>query len=150
MNFRQQRYRAFPLFFCIGRMRCYLGAVPQPSLLQRSPVRTSSFFPSFPTSLPKRCNFVTRIYRLRGFFLANRTRYGFFGLLGPFAAVLGPTSSCGKPVKALDFAGLFLVSTSETSSAGLRKREVIEGTTGIEPVTFSLGITYFGTMARRK
>jgi len=74
----------------------------------------------------------------------------FFGLLGPFAAVLGPTSSCGKPVKALDFAGLFLVSTSETSSAGLRKREVIEGTTGIEPVTSSLGITYFRTMARRK
>jgi hypothetical protein len=80
----------------------------------------------------------------------DRTRYGFFGLLGPFAAVLGPTSSCGKPVKALDFAGLFLVSTSETSSARLRKREVIDGTTGIEPVTSSLGITYFQTMARRK
>ncbi len=149
MNFRQQRYRAFPLFFRIGRMRCYLGAVPQPSLLQRSPCRTSSFFPSFPTSLPKRCNFVTRIYWLRGFFLADRTQYG-FRIIRAFAAVLGPTSSCGKPVKALDFAGLFLVSTSETSSARLRKREVIEGTTGIRTRDVQFGNHVFSDYGAQK
>lgn len=43
------------------------------------------------------------IHRSCGFFLADRTRSGFSGLLRPLAAVLGPTLSCGKPVKVLDF-----------------------------------------------
>jgi hypothetical protein len=61
-----------------------------------------SILPNVPSEASQ---IVTRIYWLRGFFLADRTRSGFLGLLGPFAAVLGPTSSCGKPVKVLDFAG---------------------------------------------
>jgi hypothetical protein len=58
----------------------------------------------------------TPIHRFSGFFLADRTRSGFSGLLGSFWALLGPPPSFGESPKAPDFAGessTFPVSESE-------------------------------------